>query len=98
MLRVKIFASSTQINEISVLEQEIDHWLKNEQLAIRQVIQSCSAGEIVLTFLYDDTSRDPHARHASTTTHEAYDQGSTEAEVDSPDDEPEMLSEAELPY
>jgi hypothetical protein len=98
MLRVKIFASSTQINEVSVLEKAIDHWLENEQPAIRQVIQSSSAGQVVLTFLYDDTNRDPQARHASATMYENFDQVSTDTEVDSPDDELEMLPEAELPY
>ena len=98
MLRVKIFASSTQINEVSVLEHAIDHWLESEQPAIRQVIQSSSAGQVVLTFLYDDTNRDPQARHASATMYETFDQGSADAEVDSPDDELEMLPEAELPY
>lgn len=98
MLRVKIFASGTQTNEINVLEQEIDHWLKNEQPAIRQMAQSCSAGQVVLTYLYDDTHRDPQARSASATTHESFDQGSTDAEFDSTDDEPDMLPDAELPY
>lgn len=98
MLRVKIFASSTQINEVTVLEEEIDRWLLGEQPAIRQVIQSSSAGQVVLTFLYDDTYRDPQARNASATMYETFDQGSTDAEVDSPDDELEMLPEAELPY
>ena len=98
MLRVKIFSSSTLINEVSVLEQAIDRWLESEQPAIRQVIQSGSAGQVVLTFLYDDTNRDPQARNASATMYETFDRGSTDAEVDSPDDELEMLPEAELPY
>ncbi|HEY1391184.1 MAG TPA: hypothetical protein VGF38_21790 [Ktedonobacterales bacterium] len=93
MLRVKIFASSTQTNETSVLEGDIDHWLKSEQPVIRQMIQSSSAGQVVLTFLYDDSHRDVNA-----TMYEAYDQDSDSAEVDSPDDEPDMLPEAELPY
>ncbi|HEU4781821.1 MAG TPA: hypothetical protein VFS83_00635 [Ktedonobacterales bacterium] len=98
MLRVKIFASSTQINEVSVLEQAIDHWLENEQPAIRQMVQSCSAGQVILTYLYDDTHRDPQARGASATTHETFDQSSTDAEFDSTDDEPDILPDAELPY
>jgi hypothetical protein len=57
------------------------------------MIQSSSAGQVVLTFLYDDSHRDVNA-----TMYEAYDQDSDSAEVDSPDDEPDMLPEAELPY
>jgi len=98
MLRVKIFSSDTQFNQVSVLEKAIDFWLENEQPTIRQVIQSSSAGQVVLTFLYDDTNRDPQARNASATMYETFDRGSTDAEVDSPDDELEMLPEAELPY
>lgn len=98
MLRVKIFASSTQVNEVSVLEEEIDHWLENERPAIRQMIQSSSAGQVVLTFLYDDTTRVSQSRNASATMYETFNQGSTDAEVDSPDAELEMLPEAELPY
>lgn len=98
MLRVKIFSNDTQFNQVSMLEAEIDRWLADEQPAIRQVIQSSSAGQVVLTFLYDDTNRDPQARHASATMYETFDQVSTDAEVDSPDDKLEMLPEAELPY
>jgi len=93
MLRVKIFASSTQINEVSILEEEIDHWLESGQPAIRQMIQSCSSGQVVLTFLYDDTHHDSGA-----VSPEAVEQDSSGAEFDSTDDELDMLPEAELPY
>ena len=93
MLRVKIFASSTQINEVSILEEEIDHWLEREQPEIRQMIQSCSSGQVVLTFLYDDTHRDSRA-----VTPEAVEQDPSSAEFDTTDDELDMLPEAELPY
>jgi hypothetical protein len=98
MLRVKIFASGTQINEVSMLEEDIGHWLENEQPTIRQMIQSCSAGQVVLTFLYDDARRDPQVSDASTAMRGAFDQGSNNSEADSTDDEPEILPEAELPY
>ena len=93
MLRVKIFSGDTRFNEINVLEQAIDHWLENEQPAIRQAIQSCSAGQVVLTFLYDDTHHDSGA-----VTPEVVEQDLSGAEFDSTDDELDMLPEAELPY
>ena len=93
MLRVKMFSGDTQFDQVKVLEQEIDHWLENEQPTIRQVIQSSSAGQVVLTFLYDDSHRD-----VSTVPHEAYNLESDSVEADSTDDEPEIISEAELPY
>ncbi|HEY7341148.1 MAG TPA: hypothetical protein VH591_09725 [Ktedonobacterales bacterium] len=101
MLRVKIFSGDTRINpinSINVLERAIDHWLESEQPAIRQVIQSSSAGQVVLTFLYDDVNRDPQAHDSSAARHEAFEQSSDSAEVDVTDDEPDILPDAELPY
>ncbi len=93
MLRVKIFSSDTRINEVSVLEKAIDHWLESEQPMIRQVIQSSSAGQVVLTFLYDDTHRD-----SSAVRPEAVERDLNNAEFDAAADEPDVLPEAELPY
>lgn len=93
MVRVKIFSNGTRFNEVSVLEETIDHWLESEQPVIRQVIQSSSAGQVVLTFLYDDAHRDSGA-----VTPEAVEQGSSSAEFDPVDDEPDVLPDAELPY
>jgi hypothetical protein len=98
MLRVKIFSSDTKFNQTSVLETEIDHWLMSEQPEIRQVIQSSSAGQVVLTFLYDDTHRDPSALDSSFARHEAFEQGSDRDVDDTIDDEPDSLPDAELPY
>ena len=98
MLRVKIFSGDTQFNQISVLEQEIDHWLQSEQPTIRQVIQSSSAGQVVLTFLFDDAHRDPSAQDSSFARHEAFEQGSDRGDDDTIDDEPDSLPDAELPY
>jgi|GEM_PF-1234145 hypothetical protein len=98
MLRVKIFASDTRINEISVLERAIDHWLESEQPAIRQVIQSSSAGQVVLTFLYDDTNRDPHGHDSSAARRETVEQSSDSDADEATDDEPDILPDAELPY
>ncbi len=93
MLRVKIFSNGTRFNEVSVLEEAIDHWLESEQPAIRQVIQSSSAGQVVLTFLYDDARRDSGAA-----TPGDFEQSSSTAEYDPTDDEPDVLPDAELPY
>lgn len=98
MLRVKIFSSDTRFNEISVLETEIDHWLQSEQPTIRQVIQSSSAGQVVLTFLYDDAHLDASAHDSSFASHEAFEQGSDRDADDANDDEPDSLPDAELPY
>jgi hypothetical protein len=98
MLRVKIFSSDTKFNQISVLEKAIDHWLQSERPTIRQVIQSSSAGQVVLTFLYDDTRRDPSALDSSFASHDAFEQGSDRDADDAGDDEPDSLPDAELPY
>lgn len=98
MLRVKIFASDTRINEIRVLEMAIDHWLESEQPAIRQVIQSSSAGQVVLTFLYDDMNRDQQAHDSGTARRETVGQSSDGDADEATDDEPDILPDAELPY
>jgi len=98
MLRVKIFSSDTRTNEISVIETEIDHWLQSEQPTIRQVIQSSSAGQVVLTFLYDDTRRDLSAHDSSIASHDTLAQGPDRDADDAIEDEPDSLPDAELPY
>ncbi len=101
MLRVKIFAIE-QVGDVSRdvtrLEEAIDHWIESEQPVIRRVMQSISNGIVVLTFLYDDPRREARSRTVSDRLPEALEREADDAELDSTDEGPDILPEAELPY
>ncbi len=98
MFRVKMFSSATHGGDIVSLEREINSWLDASQPAIRQMAQSSDAGQIVVTFIYEQRRGEDQAHLATAEVPDAFERDLDDTNLDPVEDDPPTLPEAELPY